>query len=79
MTFSNRENQQSPVDNCLSVDQMNYFDYSSNNNENFIVTKSVENEGEYIFSSRMSECYYNYKDAKELEQQFNLIQKNVLN
>ncbi len=49
--------------------------------ENLFATKSIENEGDIIFASsnRISEYYYNYKDAKELEQQFNQIQKKVDN
>jgi len=70
----------SPVMNCLSMNAPNLFECNNNNNENPFNTESVENEGEYIFSNKLSDCnYYNYTDAKELEYQFNQIQKNALN
>lgn len=65
--------------NCISINRPNIFDYS-NNNENLFDknSESVEKEGEYIFNAeRLSgTCNYNYNDAKELEYQFNQIQKD---
>lgn len=70
---------QNVTNQCVSMNKVNLFEIP-NNNENLFSTKSVENEGEYIFSNdRTSEYYYNYNDAKELEYQFNQIQKNIHN
>lgn len=75
---SSKDMSVSPKENCLSINKTNLFEVP-NSSEYLIPTKSVEHEGEYIFSDRISEYYYNYKDAKELEYQFNLIQKNIAN
>jgi hypothetical protein len=77
-SYGNMQNKKSPPLKLMSGNKITIFDLQ-NSNDNYLVTQSVENEGEYIFANnRMSECYYNYKDAKELEHQFNLIQKNVM-
>ena len=69
---------QSPQINCISVSNKNIFELTNNNNSSQFNTQSVENEGEYIFNTeRTSDCFYNYSDAKELEMQFNQLQKNV--
>lgn len=71
----------SPTGHCISINKVNLFEIpNSSNNEHLFATKSVENEGEFIFNSdRTSDFYYNYRDAKELEYQFNQIQKKITN
>lgn len=61
----------------MSVTKPNLF-YDNTNECPFDgqIRPSVEIEGEYIFSNnRMSETNYNIQDAKELEYEFNKIQK----
>jgi len=59
--------------NCISINKPNLFE---GNSENLFTPQSIENEGEYIFDHKLSGCnYYNYNDAKDLQQQFDQIEK----
>jgi hypothetical protein len=76
---SNQKGKKSPIVNYMSVKRQQIFDFNNCENLGDNPTQSVDQEGEYIFSAeRISDCNnYNYQDAKELEYQFNQIQKNA--
>ena len=71
---SSKDMSVSPRENCLSINKTNLFEVP-NSSEYLLPTKSVEHEGEYIFSDRVSEYIITTKMLKNLSSSLILYKK----